>query len=178
MKLHLSTWNHSFRHETTFGDMNDFLRSVCGSPFFNFFLTFMSVRCNLALFSANWPHLTGTKLHFFFFISYLLVRFFATIFTKFALYSMNLLRLWHFQVPFCILGQACEHFLLAITVVWQVLFFCFYWKSLSKSPVLGCRIWGAGPMTTVCYGWNCICALSLQSVCEVHRCWWALCFWA
>ena len=65
MKLLLSTWNHSFRHETTTGDMNDSPRSAYGPTFFNFFLTFMSVRCNLALFSANWPHITGTKLHFF-----------------------------------------------------------------------------------------------------------------
>jgi len=62
----------------------------------------------------------------FFVISYILVRFFATIFTKFALYSMNLVRLGHFQVPFCTLGQACEHLLRAITVIWQVLFLCFY----------------------------------------------------
>jgi len=91
---------------------------------------------------------------------------------------MNLVRLWHFQVPFCNLGLSCEHFLLAITGVWQVKFFCFYSKSLTKSSVLVFRSWGAGPMTTVCYGWNCITALSLQSVCQLDSCGWALCSWA
>jgi len=91
---------------------------------------------------------------------------------------MNLVLPWHFQVPFCNLGQACEHFMLAITGVWQVKFLCFYSKSLSKSSVLVFQSWGAGPMTTVCYGWTCITALSLQSVRWLDSRGWALCSWA
>ena len=65
MKLLLSTWNHFFRHETTFGDIN------LVPLFLTFFLTFMSVRCNLALFPAIWParicslfHKFGTSMAF------------------------------------------------------------------------------------------------------------------
>jgi len=127
-------------------------------------------------FDTFFRELTASHRHeiaLFFYISYHLARFFATILTKFALYSMNLVLPWHFQVPFCNLGQACEHFMLAITGVWQVKFLCFYSKSLSKSSVLVFQSWGAGPMTTVCYGWTCITALSLQSVRLLHSHAWA-----
>jgi len=130
MKLHIPTWNHMFRHETTFPDMNDFFRSDSGHSFFNFFLTFMSGRCNFTLFFANWLLLPDTILHFFSHNSYHFARFFATFLMEFAVSAMNLLLKWHFQVSFSNLGHACEHFMLAIMGFWYVKFLCFYSKSL------------------------------------------------
>jgi len=112
-------------------------------------------------------------LHFFLHNSYHLARYFATILMKFAVSAMNLVLKWHFQVPFSNLGHACEHFMLVITGVWYLKFLCFYSKSLSKSSVLVDQSWGAAPMTTICNGWTCITALSLQSVRWLHSHAWA-----